>query len=195
MRSQARAMAWLASSLAMAVSAPSPDKFENAAAPGLLDALHPPTRWIDGGTPGHTGDTPVVTQGLDTIAEVLQFRGTQDCSLTPGKCESQKRAQASEFAELAAAAYSGHPAGESHRAEKMNAPSVQAHPWQALKQFYPRTSPVIPMLQQQHHWHARAYESNRRRSAKLSAHPLTNKHFEFWTQEKKAKADAAKKEV
>ena len=187
-------MAWLASSLAMAVAAEaavSPD------AAGLLDALQPPATWIDGGTPGYVakkGDTAEVTKGLDTIAEVLQFRGTQDCSRTPGKCESQKRAQASEFAELAHAAYSGHPLGESHRAEKMKAPPVQAHPWQALKQFYPRTGPVIPMLQQQHHWHARAYETNRRRSAKLSAHPLTNKHFEFWTQEKKKEADEAAKE-
>ena len=91
-------MAWLASSLAMAVSAPSPDKFENAAAPGLLDALHPPTRWIDGGTPGYAGKED--TQALDTIAEVLQFRGTQDCSLTP--CLSQVQEPRSLMASLLA---------------------------------------------------------------------------------------------
>ena len=80
------------------------------------------------------------------------------------------------------ALYNGHPEGEpGGELVKVEHPETEELPWQKLARFYPRRDGLIPMLQKQHHWAARAFETNLARSAQLAQHPLTRKHFDFWS--------------
>lgn len=123
---------------------------------------------------------------LSAIALALHFQGT----------EAEKRKQADEFAKLAHGAYALRQAGvpaallesEEERRKQpgyKEPPSLPSKPWEIAKLYKEKhggVHPLVPVLQQRHHWEARAYETNRRRAHEAFSKPATPHFFNYWTQ-------------